>query len=349
MLYIKSEMQDKKETLDHVNFLKRNSLFYDSQITYDDVDVTYALRVGDIALCLTGSMVELFKFDGTGYPIKQDRPFPVPGADQVVLDPTHALYIKSQTAIHKIVLSTTFANIDFDRYTINCRPSVISARGGMLAYLGSDEDEETLHLKKYCPDGNNTSNAVFSLGIKGHCQSHYANDPEPKVKNKKGGIKNTLCLKGSNMAIAGSGVIVATKFKFIGKHKAVLLYYRLMSNHKAVLADSKDITPRDESVYKHNMKKRCTVFEQRGMPACLLWHPKDPTSYALFVFKNGRFMTMVDWGKDQTFLKYLKGNYTMSVPRSEYDHLTNKILICTTKHFNEKNKHAVFARVRFTF
>ena len=144
-------------------------------------------------------------------------------------------------------------------------------------------------------------------------------------------------------------MIVATKFKFVGKHKAVLLYYRLMSNQKALLADSKDITPRDESVYKYNMKKRCTVFEQRGMPACLMWHPKDPTSYALFVFKNGRFMTMVDWGKDQTFLKYLKGNYTMSVPRSEYDHLTNKILICATRHFNEKNKHVVFARVRFTF
>lgn len=353
MMYIKSEMQGNKETLDHVNFLKRNSLFFDSEITYDDIEVSYVLRVGDQALCLNGNILELRTYDDSGLPLKGDKPAPVPGAEQVVLDPTQALYIRTFSSIHKVFLANTFNDKQIDVHTINEETDVMSARGGMLAYLKMRG--ENLFLRKYSPEGYMVTTKEYILNYAQVYHDSYrdtepkAVKPRPMYKAKMNRRESHIDVVDANMSIAGSGVLVAIKFKEEMKYTAILFYYRLMSNGRNHLIDSKDITPKDCSIEKHNMRKRCTLFEQRGMPAALIWHPKIPTSYALFVFKNGRLMTMVDWGKDQFFLNNLKGNFTMSVPRTEYDYITNKLLLCTVKHNNEKNKHAVFVRVRFTF
>ena len=349
MMHIKGELQGSKETLNRVNFQKRNSLFYDSQITYNDIGITYALRSGNIALVLRECKVMFFQFDARGQHISSSNAYLVPNADQVVVDPAHALYLKSATAIYKILLSKSFASFDVDVQTIACRPCIISARGGMLAYLGTDGNDEKLYLKKYCPDGNNTSNAVFRLNIKSHYFNHYAGAIKQWLTFNKPLQVNNIILCVSNMAIAGPGIVVISKFEVQGIYSYVLYYYSLMDDESVELIDSIEIKLSSETIAKHDLKRRCTIFEQRGMPACLILNPLDPLSYALFVLKNNRFMTMIDWGKDQSFLMKLKGEYSMCMPRVEYDHLTNKILVCVTRHLNEKNKHAVFARVRFIF
>ena len=73
----------------------------------------------------------------------------------------------------------------------------------MLAYLGTDENDENLYLKKYCPDGNNTSNAVFRLKIKSHYFNHYAGAINQWLTFNKPLQVNNIILCLSNMAIAG--------------------------------------------------------------------------------------------------------------------------------------------------
>lgn len=360
MVVASEKPKGKPESIEHVNFKERPSLDFDSVLTFEDIDILHCARHGDYAIFVKESAIVMSKISDADYyeeisVLKCDPPL------QIITDLTQAIYVRTGTSIIKVYLETSFKNRMLDHYFLkedNCH--VISARDSILACLSINRygaPEHTLSVKKYSEEGVLISNRSYALDLmEGYNRAYKVTDEGLSVKTipkktKTAPRSKAPSITHANMCIASAGVLILMKVLDCDVYKCILFYYRVNTNNRSLLLDSKEVTPKNAKNLKpFNLKRHATLFEQRGTPAALVWHPDDPTCYSLYAFQNGRFNTLLNWGQDSIFTKRLRGIYEMKVPRTEFDYKTMKLILCTVRNKEGlKNLHAVFMRVRFTF
>ena len=385
-LVVKSDTSGtEKGNMGHVNFLTRPSLDYDSYVTQEDPYVVHSVRSGDQAICVLSSTVELRRFESDSNhevenTIKIDPP------KQVITDPTQGIYIRGGNAITKVYLKSSFEDKKIESFAISGTYESMSARLGLLAAIrkgnGSSRDPCEISLRSYTAEGVLIKNLAFKVDLVQNVEQYLPESilDDAELVKQKAGLRSKLpkkmempepganppkkfqsskgpCVNSLSICIAGHGLLVACLYGK-GEKNGVTLYYIKLYAAKAPesweLIDGKDITPPGTTNLKAEtlaafLKSRCTLFEQRDTPACIFWHPTNPESYSLYAFRHGRFMTMVEWGKDPYYIRYLKQGLKCLVPRTEFDYKTNKIIILIQRDHPDKTRSAVFSRIRFTF